>query len=246
MYLLCTVFKPGLLICIEIIVSVSNINVISLHLINNNSILQIIWCFTDSGRDVYGIVGLVQMDKDLLVYTDSRNHCLRKLELHGVEENRTWLSSTFAGSCFEPGDVVGQKEIGRLRQPLECKHYQGHIFVTDNLYKIKQISVNGTITTIYKSLPKNKLMFLEMGNSANEFYVTTNYGVLHIKNGKESWLVQSDSSMIFTEPDAIYFIEPKQIVWLSNDTLLVADTPTHTLKKIDVMLNRTEKICTGM
>ena len=201
-------------------------------------------CCSDAGKE--GIKGLAQLGQNTLIYTDSRNHCLRKLEDHGVEGSRTWKGSTFAGKCFEPGDVDGEKSIGRLRRPLECKYYQGNIFVTDNFFKIKQISVGGTITIIYESQLKNELMFLEMGKSANEFYVTTNHGVLHIKDSEESWLVGSNSLMISTGTDAIYFNEPKQIVWLSNDALLVADTLTHTLKEIDVTLNMIRKICTGM
>ena len=208
-------------------------------------LFSIILRSSDAGKE--DIKGLAQLGQDMLVYTDSRNHCLRKLEARTLQENRFWISSTFAGRCFEPGDVEGERNLGRLRQPIECKEYQDHIFVTDNFFKIKHISLlNGTITTVYKSLRSNKLLFLEMGSSSNEFYVTTNHGVLHIKDGEESWLVGSKSLMIPTGLDAINFNELKQIVWLSSDTLLVADTLTHTLKEIDVNLHRTEKICTGM
>ena len=203
--------------------------------------------YTDSGKESYGISALAQLNQSLLVYTDSRNHCLRKLEGRTIEGNRSWVNSTFAGRCFEPGDVDGLKELGRLWQPLECKHYRDYIFVTDNLFKIKRINVfNGTITTVYESLQRNELQFLEIGHFPNEFYVTTNHGVLRIKHGREYWLVGSRAPMNTLELDPINFNKPKKIVWLSNDTLLVADAFTNTLTKIDVNSDRNELVCYGM
>ena len=215
-------------------------------MITNNNFL-IILCCVDPPEGAPVIRGLAQPDRNVLIYTDNRNHCLRKLETRSVRGARSWISSTLAGRCSKSGDVDGYKTLGRLHQPFECKHYQNFIFLTANWFKIKKINLlNESLTTIHESPEQRQLRFLELGTSPNEFYVTANHGVLHVMDGTETWLIESSSSMLNTDPNAIQFNKPMQIVWLNNDTLLVADTQTHTLKKVDVNLKKAETICNGM
>ena len=189
-------------------------------------------------EDVKAIKGLAQLGQNRLIYTDNRNHCVRKLEARSGDGSRSWISSTLAGRCSESGDVDGNKAFGRLRHPLECKHYKNSIFLTDNWSKIKQINLlDESLTTIHESPTQRRLRFFEFGTSPKEFYVTANQGAVHVIDGKESWLIGID---------APNFNRPMQIVWLNNEILLVADTFTHTLKTVDVNLYRVETICNGM
>ena len=144
------------------------------------------------------------------------------------------------------GDIDTERLRSRLSFPSDIKLHSNSLFMTTNSAKIKHLNITtNLVETVYTS-PSNELRFIELGSSANEFFVTTYRGVLHIKDNEEFWLIGGKSSSYNNQPlSAGEFSEPSDISFVDSDVLLIADTHNHTLKAVDIVLNKVQQICVG-
>ena len=197
--------------------------------------------------DVFnGITALVQLDQSQFIVTDRNHHCLRRIALVKTGGETNWRTSTYVGRCSMEGDIDADRLRSRLAFPTEIKLYKDSLFITTNSVKIKQLNITtDLVATVYTS-PRNVLRFIELGSSADEFFVTTYRGVLRIKDDEESWLAGERSSLYNNQSlSAGEFYEPSDISFLDPDVLLIADTQHHSLKAVDIVLNEVKQICVG-
>ena len=192
------------------------------------------------------ITGLVQLNGYYIV-ADHDNHCLRKIEPDSTEGSQSlWKTSKFAGTCQTFGDIDGRRQIAKFNYPRDLLLQGNELYLTDQTNKkIKMIDLNTDLVITVHQSDSFDLLYVTAG-SKGEFYATSDYGILHIENQKETWLVggatqQFDVSNSQFSSAGFYYT--RDVQWLDEDNLVVADY--HAVKVINLQLAQVHTICTG-
>ena len=190
--------------------------------------------------------GLAQLDGYYII-VDRYNQCLRKIQLESAETSqRQWKTAKFAGICQKSGDIDGRREIAKFSYPTDLLLQGNKLYLTDyRNRKIKTIDLNTDfVTTVHQS--EDFYSFHFAAGTKGDFYITTGFGILHIQNQKETWLVgsatqQSDFSNSKFSSASFYWL--RDIQWLDENNLVVTDQTT--VKVINLQLAQVHTICTG-
>ena len=194
------------------------------------------------------IYGLAQINSQHYIVAERFNHCLRNIqEFTWKTEDNKWETSTYAGRCTFAHKVDGPLQNARFRHPIFMVKANEILLLTElKVETIRRIDmVTGTVSSIFQSNFAT-LRGLAVGEKSNEYYATTNHGVLHIIDEKESWLVGSltDGSRVgkFSEAE---FDTTANIEWVDSATLIVSDSDNHSLKVINLDTEEVYPICVG-
>ena len=159
-----------------------------------------------------------------------------------------WETSIFAGNCTNRGDIDGNLLEAKFSPPASIILFKNWIYMSDwKNNKIKEIDlISDQVKTVY--LSKYQLAFLAVGAKEKEFYATADHGILHIYNHSENWLTGSAPYSAANSNNDIgiaEFHQPRDMHWLTNSTLLVADELSSKLKVVDTITLTVKNICTG-
>ena len=180
---------------------------------------------------------------------DYWRHCLRLIEPYYNASNQQWITSRYAGQCPRYGDVNSARQFSMFKSPYDLAMRNNKIFLTDDKnFKLKQIDmVTDLVSTIYKH--DQRLGNLVLGADDGEFYVTVNYGLLHIQDQQASWFVGSTNKSDRTAEGSFSEVGFKSffdVQWLNSRTLLVVELGASLVKVLDLDSRHITNICTGL
>ena len=194
-----------------------------------------------------GILDLVQLNSSYYIISEHGKPCLRQMKKSTSAGQDEWIVSTYAGNCKEKNkDIDGLRLDARFQTALDPKIHAKFLFFIDRiLQQIKRIDMSSNyLMTVHKSdiVPRR----LVLGKNINEFYVAVGYGILHIKDGEESWLAGGETAGdVIGQLNQAKFNLLIDLERLRDKTLLVAESGNGSMKVIDLEARNVYKICEG-
>ncbi|XP_067946828.1 uncharacterized protein [Watersipora subatra] len=191
--------------------------------------------------------GIVPVAEGYIV-SDSGNQCLRQIKpLAENSEEMVWMTSRYAGKCGISGFANGSRLDAILNYPKSLVRQGDALYFTDGSNWIRKIDMTSeVVTSIHQSIHSAESLIL--GPHKQEFFVGTQYGILHVQNDMERWLVggcrgatsNQSSKAKFSEAG---FAKLTTVTKWSNDLLLVPDN--HVIKIVDMDSQTVDVICSG-
>lgn len=195
-----------------------------------------------------GLKSIIQLSSGYIV-SDSGNDCLRLIENSaGFNDKAVWRTTTYAGVCKQKGTANGHRTVARFHHPAGLLRQKDAILIADcHNDRVRRLDlVTGDVTTVYES-NNFKPSHLALTNN-QELYATVGHGILQVKNRIETWIVgwhQKSYERHNGQFSEIGFSYPKDIVWLDDSKLLIADAGNCVIKLLDLNLKQVRVVCSG-
>ena len=193
------------------------------------------------------IIDLVQLNSSYYIIVEKSQPCLREMKKSTSTGQDEWIVSTYAGNCeVKNENIDGLRLNARFQFALDPKTHAKFLFFIDrNLRQIKRIDMSSNyLMTVFKS--EILLRRLVLGKNINEFYVAASYGILHIKDGEESWLAGGEiAGDVIGKLSQAKFNVLDDMEWLRDKTLLVVASVNASLKVVDLEARNVYEICKG-
>ncbi len=184
--------------------------------------------YADGGPNVAQFRSPTDIDMDAsgnMYVTDKENHCIRKIDPQG---NVT----TFAGTPETPGFADGPAAQAKFNTPTGIYVNGSDVYVADRLNsRIRKIS-NGQVTTVVDGLwtPDDVVI---IGGS---YYVIDQHRIKKYDGSTLTTYAGPDQLNIFGFKDGTgteaRFYNPKCLLVVNTDQLLISDQDNHVLRKI--------------
>ena len=190
------------------------------------------------------ITGLLQTAEGLLV-ADEDNYCLRM-----VSRSSSTHTQTYSGSCENEGIRDRRLLDACFLAPFSVNKPRGYISTTDRIAcKMRRsYSINELISTKHIGDSHQLFDFVMGEEDVEEFVITTDHGILWVKDQQETFLVGSQQwnmqNIEFSgQFSGVAFYGPRSIAWLSNTTVLVANQYDSNVKIVDLEKWETSSVC---
>ena len=203
------------------------------------------------GTTVYfeQITGFAQTSNDFVVVVSTWEHCLRSV----TRQNAT--TKVFAGECKSGGFSNGKWDYAHFNRPFKIiQDAKNHttLFVTDGS-NIQVRTVNtytrtvGSLVTMGNST-EDEPYGIAQDKSSGDLYITTRHKVyryVYESSGELQLVSGTTSGFLDNSLLQAMYKGMREIIFLSNTTLLVADWGNNRLRQLDLTYERTSSFCDG-
>ena len=208
----------------------------------------------------YLLTSFKQISSTLVVASDLWNNCLRLIDREKQKAYR------YAGQCEKTGFKDGTEEalFDQPRGIISDWKHNGLIFVMDSKNSaIRYVEVSSTkrpaaVTTLFRSSELDWVGYATQHPVTGDIFFTTSqqvYKLAYVSNRLSEVMIsgndvaqkglhaqQLDPHTVVS-PIRTYF---KEIIFIDDNTLLVADRSSHVVRVFDIRTNITNVICNGV
>ena len=195
-----------------------------------------------------GVSGFVQLNAEEVVVADSGNYCLRLLKRSNGQ------TSTFAGSCTNQGNVDGSFTSARFERIRDIVYHTGRnsLFIIDaDNRAIRELDIaTQTVSTLIQLRPTSFFgqparLTLDPSEGNIYFSGSSMLAKVNIATKALTFLTPITSETGFKDgalPTA-KINNPSELIFLNEDTILIADALNQRLRVIDLKTSSISSIC---
>ena len=190
------------------------------------------------------VTGFAQLDSSIVVVVDSYNNCLRQLESSSRRVSHYAGVCQFGGGGGNNDGVADQAQFDLPWSVYVNRHNDNELTVTDTINKALRLvsTINREVTTLMTNLPDGPYSIVWHPHDNSIIYVSCACVVIiidltSISRGYDTLVSYCTGASI--ESDL------KDIMFLSDSAILLADSRYNQLYVYDINSNASYSICTG-